>query len=424
MFLREVRSVSFRSFRNAGHAPTLISAFLYFDISFMIWVMLGPLGPFIGEALKLSAVQKGFLTAVPLFGGSFFRLVSGACTERFGGRRTALVGMALTFIPLLAGWKFASSFEAYLGVGVLLGISGASFAAALPLVSGWYPPEYQGLAVGIVAAGNSGTLIASLFAPRLAQMFGWRNVFAFVSIPLLFVWVLFFLLAKDAPVQRSLKTFTDYTRVLRISDLGWFCFLYSLTFGGFSGFASYLAIFFRDQYDVSRVTAGDLTALAVLCGSFLRPVGGVLADRMGGYRILLVLFVIAVISLGLLTTLPGLAVAATVFAVVMAMLGMGNGCIMQLVPQRFPDYVAITTGVVGAAGGLGGFVLPSLMGLVKGSGGSFAAAFGIVAALFISGLCALLWLKNKWRQTWTTSAAERAGLLTGTPVTASAYAIE
>jgi len=416
--------VSLRSFRNAGHAPTLLSAFLYFDISFMIWVILGPLGPFIGDALKLSAAQKGLLTAVPLLGGSLFRLVLGACTDRFGGRRTALAAMALTLVPLLIGWKFASSFTDFLGTGVLLGISGASFAAALPLASGWYPPEYQGLAMGIAGAGNSGTLLSSLFAPRLAQMFGWHNVFAFVSIPLLVVWAVFFFLAKEAPVRRSVKTWKDYTSVLRIADSGWFCFVYSLTFGGFSGFASYLPIFFCDQYGVSRVTAGDLTTFVVLFGSFLRPVGGVLADRFGGYRMLLVLFAIAILSLGLLATLPPKPVAVTLFALLMAMLGMGNGCVFQLVPQRFPDNVGVITGLVGAAGGLGGFMLPSLMGLLKGSTGSFGAGFAIVSGLFIGGLWALLWLKSIWRQSWTTSAAERAGLLTPVPATESAYAAE
>jgi len=416
--------VSFRSFRNAGHAPTLLSAFLYFDVSFMIWVILGPLGPFIGETLKLSAAQKGFLTAVPLLGGSFFRLLLGACTERFGSRRTALTGMALTLVPLLIGWKFAAGFAALLGMGVLLGISGASFAAALPLASGWYPPEYQGLAMGIAGAGNSGTLMASLFAPRLAQIFGWHNVFAFVSIPLIIVWVVFYLLAKDAPVQRSVKTWTDYASVLKIPDSGWFCFLYSLTFGGFSGFASYLSIFFRDQYGVSRVTAGDLTTLVVLFGSFLRPIGGVLADRIGGYRMLLVLFAIAILALALLTALPATAIAVTLFVVLMAMLGMGNGSVFQLVPQRFPDHIGMVTGLVGAAGGLGGFMLPSLMGLLKERTGSFATGFAVTAGLFTFGLSALLWLKTIWRQSWTPIAAERAGLLSTEPATASSYATD
>lgn len=413
-----------RSFRRAGHTPTLFAAFLYFDVSFMVWVILGPLGPFIGEALKLSASQKGLLTALPLLGGSFFRLILGACTERFGARHTALTAMALTFVPLLIGWKFASSLVDFLGMGVLLGISGASFAVALPLASSWYPPEYQGLAMGIAGAGNSGTLLASLMAPRLAQIFGWRNVFALAGIPLLIVWAVFFVFAKEAPVQRSVKRWKDYRSVLKAPDSAWFCLLYSLTFGGFSGFASYLSIFFRDQYGVSRVTAGDLTTLVVAFGSFLRPVGGVLADRLGGYRVLLVLFATAIVSLGLLATLPSTGVAVGLFALLMAALGMGNGSVFQLVPQRFPSHIGIVTGLVGAAGGFGGFVLPSLMGLLKERAGTFAAGFALIAALFAAGLSALLWLRNNWRQTWPRAAAERAGLWPTESIAAPVYAAD
>ena len=169
--------MSLHDFRKAGHPPTLFSAFLYFDISFMVWVVLGPLGPFIGEAYKLSATQKGFLTALPLLGGSFFRPILGWSTERFGGRRTGLIGLGITLVPLLLAWKVADSFPAFLALGLLLGIAGASFAAALPLASAWYPPEQQGLAMGIAGAGNSGSLLATLFAPRhcsdprLAQRF-------------------------------------------------------------------------------------------------------------------------------------------------------------------------------------------------------------------------------------------------------------
>jgi NNP family nitrate/nitrite transporter-like MFS transporter len=417
-------TVSLRSFRNAGHVPTLVSAFLYFDVSFTVWVIMGPLGPFIAESLHLSASQKGLLTAVPLLGGSFFRLILGASTERFGGRRTALTAMALTLIPLFLGWNFASTFKQFLGLGLLLGISGASFAAALPLVSEWYPPKYQGLALGIAGAGNSGTLMASLFAPRLAQVFGWRDVFAVAALPVIAVWIIFFFLAKDAPVQRAVRTWKEYASVLSAGDSVWFCFLYSLTFGGFSGFASYLSIFFRDQYQVSKVTAGDLTTFVVLFGSFLRPVGGVLADRLGGHRMLLVLFSVAVASLAVLATLPVTAAAVAIFAVLMAMLGLGNGSVFQLVPQRFPDRVGITTGLVGAAGGLGGFVLPAIMGLLKEKTGSFSGGFAVIALVFLSGLAALVYLRNVWRQTWPATAAERAGLVTGRSAVAGAYAAE
>jgi NNP family nitrate/nitrite transporter-like MFS transporter len=407
--------MSLRDFRKAGHPPTLLSAFLYFDVSFMVWVILGPLGPFIGEAYKLSATQKGLLTAVPPLGGAFFRLILGWMVERIGGRKTGLIGMAVTLVPLALAWKFADSFGGFIAIGVLLGVAGASFAAALPMASAWYPPEHQGLAMGIAGAGNSGTILATLFAPRLAQAFGWRNVFGIAMIPIVLVWIAFYFLAKDAPAPRKVKRWTDYASILKVADTGWFCFIYSLTFGGFVGLVSYLAIFFHDQYHLSKVQAGDFTTFVVVFGSFLRPVGGVMADRLGGHRMLLVLLSGVGICLGAVGTLPGSAwVTLGFLAAAMGMLGMGNGSVFQLVPQRFPDRVGIMTGIVGAAGGVGGFLLPSLLGTVKDSTGSFGIGFAILAALMFGGVVVLVYLKSAWRSAWPLDAAMRAGLISST----------
>lgn len=403
--------MSLRGFWKSGHTPTLLSALLYFDVSFMVWVILGPLGPFVGDAYHLSASQKGLLTAVPLLGGSLFRPILGWMTERFGGRATGLAGMLLTLVPLLCAWKFAYNFESFLAVGLLLGIAGASFAAALPLASAWYPPEHQGLAMGIAGAGNSGTLLATLFAPRLAQAFGWHAVFGFAIAPIAAVWLLFFFLAKNAPGARSVRAWSDYASLLKTADTGWFCLLYGLTFGGFVGLTSYLSIFFHDQYRLNKVQSGDFTTIVVLFGSFLRPVGGVLADRIGGHRLLMLLLSGAVCSMLLVATLPPVAVALAALTVGMGLLGMGNGSVFQLVPQRFPDRVGIMTGIVGAAGGLGGFLLPSVLGLVKQETQSFGVGFSLLAACMTIGVLSLSYLRNRWRRTWPAEAAQRAGLL-------------
>lgn len=403
--------MSLRGFRKAGHTPTLLSAFLYFDISFMVWVILGPLGPFIGESLHLTTAQKGMLTAVPLLGGSFFRLVLGFMTERIGGRKTGLIGLGLSLVPLLIGWQVATSYGQFLALGVLLGIAGASFAAALPLASGWYPPEYQGLAMGIAGAGNSGTLMSTLFAPRLATAYGWHTVFGIAMIPVAIVWLLFLLLAKDAPRKVQKKTWADYAAVLRIADSGWFCFIYSLTFGGFVGLASFLTIFFRDQYHLTKVQSGDLTTLVVLFGSFLRPVGGTLADRVGGYRMLLAILAGVAVCLAGVGTLPGVYAAVALLVLTMAMLGMGNGAVFQLVPQRFPDRVGLLTGLVGAAGGLGGFLLPNVLGSMKDSTGSFGSGFFACACAVAVGFAALVYLGPVWRRKWNLESAVRAGLV-------------
>jgi len=411
--------MAFSDFRKAGHPPTLLSSFLYFDISFMVWVILGPLGPFIGEAYHLSAAQKGLLTAVPPLGGAFFRPILGWMTERFGGRRTSLIGLSLTLVPLILGWQFAHSFADFIGVGLLLGIAGASFAAALPLASSWYPPEHQGLAMGIAGAGNSGTLLSTLFAPRLAQAFGWHNVFLMAMAPVVAVWIIFFFLAKDSPSPRPVKSWSEYAALLKTPDTGWFCFLYSLTFGGFVGLASYLSIFFHDQYHLTKVQSGDFTTIVVLFGSFLRPVGGMLSDRFGGYRMLLALLSGAGICLAAVGTLPPVIVTLCCLAIGMGMLGMGNGSVFQLVPQRFNGQVGIMTGIVGAAGGIGGFLLPSLLGSVKQSLGSFGIGFALLATIVFLGAFSLWALKGTWRKTWPAAAAYRAGLLSSEGATAA-----
>lgn len=376
----------------------------------MVWVILGPLGPFVGDALHLSAAQKGFLTAIPALGGACCRPVLGWMTERIGGRKTALIGMALTFIPLMLGWQVASSYSGFLAVGLMLGISGASFAAALPLASSWYPPQFQGLAMGIAGAGNSGTLLATLFAPRLAQIYGWRTVFALAAIPVAIVWVVFFVLAKESGAPRRVRTWAEYVSLFREPDTWWFCFLYSLTFGGFVGLASYLSVFFHDQYGLTKVQAGDFTTVVVLFGSFLRPIGGVLSDKLGGFRMLVTLLCGAGVLLAAVSTLPPAAVALGFLAAGMGLLGMGNGSVFQLVPQRFADRVGIMTGIVGAAGGLGGFVLPSMLGSVKGSTGTFGIGFALVSFAMLLGAFCLRLLRSRWRRQWPAEAAERAGL--------------
>ena len=182
---------------------------------------------------------------------------------------------------------------------MLLGVPGASFAVALPLVSRWYPPEHQGLAMGIAGAGNSGTVLAALFMPRLAAAFGWRAAMGLATVPMAVAAVVFFLCARDSSSQPAPRRFRDYAALLRELDTLWFCLFYGITFGGFVGLASFLGIFFHDQYGVGKVAAGDLTALCVFAGSFMRPIGGLLADRQGGIRVLTVLYgAVALLLLG------------------------------------------------------------------------------------------------------------------------------
>jgi len=399
-----------KKFLQTGHFPTLIAAFLYFDVSFMVWVLLGPLAPFLGEQMHLTATQKGLLTAIPLLGGSLFRPVLGVLGDRLGGRNTGLLGLGLTLVPLFLGWRFAHTPGQFYFLGLLLGIGGASFAVALPLAGRWYPPEYQGLVMGIAGAGNSGTLVATLFAPRLAQKFGYANTFALAMLPILLVLLLFALLAKDSPRKGAIPGWKDFSSVLREADTAWFCFFYCFTFGGFVGFASFLTVFFHDQYGLTKVRAGDFTTIVVLAGSFLRPVGGWFSDKIGGYRLLLILLCLLSAVLCAVGTLLPLAAEVTLLFFTLGMLGMGNGAVFQLVPQRFPERIGILTGLVGAAGGFGGFLLPSLLGAIKDRTGQYSWGLYLCAAAFFLAAATLLQVGTQWHLKWHRASIDRAGI--------------
>ena len=401
---------SIKGFLRTGHTPTLISALLYFDVSFMAWVLLGPLAPFLREELGLTATQQGLLTAIPLLGGSLFRPAMGILSDRIGGRLTGLLGMVLTLVPLGFGWRFATTATHFYALGFLLGVAGASFAVALPLASRWYPAEYQGLAMGIAGAGNSGTLLATFFAPRLAERFGWAATFGFAIAPLAAVFVIFALLVRDSPQPRAAASLRSYAALVREPDTVSLAFLYCLTFGGFVGLASFLTTFFHEQYQLSRVAAGDVTTLVVVAGSLLRPVGGWLSDRLGGFRLLVCLLAGFAACLGAVAMGPSVSVAAAALFAGMGLLGMGNGAVFQIVPQRFPDRIGIVTGIVGAAGGLGGFFLPTVLGAAKDLTGGYAAGLWVFAATFMVGTLVLLELGARWSAEWTPTAVRQAGI--------------
>lgn len=394
-----------------GHPKTLFSAFLYFDISFMIWMLIGALSLLIARDLHLTAFQKGLLVALPLLGGAFFRIVLGLLSDRFGPKKVGMSSLTMTLFPLVWGWEGGRSFSELLGIAILLGIAGASFAVALPLASRWYPPESQGIAMGVAGAGNSGTLIAIFLAPMLAitYHFGWHGVFGLAIIPVLVTLVIFWWFAEEAPGISPANGVKPYLELLKIRDLWWFCLFYSTTFGGFVGLTSYLNILYHDHYGMKLLVAGKLTALAVFLGSFFRPVGGYIADQVGGLRLLMVLFSVTALSFILFGwSLPPVVFAIVLISLGILSLGMGNGAIFQLIPQRFPDQIGIVSGIVGAAGGLGGFFLPTLLGMLKESFHVEGAGFILYGVIvFICGISVVL--KRKiWEQSWLPKAV-RAG---------------
>jgi NNP family nitrate/nitrite transporter-like MFS transporter len=395
-----------KGFLKAGHLPTLTMAFVYFDLSFMAWVILGPLGIQIAKTLGLDAGQKGLMVAIPVLAGAFLRIVNGFLVDHYGPKVAGLIAQIFVVAGLLLAWFLGvHSFGQVLLVGIVLGMAGASFAVALPLASRWYPPQHQGTALGIAGAGNSGTVLASFFAPGLAVAYGWNNVLGMLAIPLAIVLVFYALFAKDAPNRPPAKSFADYLRILKTADAWWFMLLYSVTFGGFVGLGSSLPIYYNDQYGLTPVLAGYATAACVFVGSMLRPVGGAIADRIGGVRTLSTMYLIAALALIIVSFgLPHVSLAIAAFVIGMGALGMGNGAVFQLVPQRFGREIGIMTGLVGMMGGVGGFYLASSLGYSKQFTGNYQAGFLVFAILALGAFLGLSIVKRRWRTSWSGAA--------------------
>lgn len=390
------------SFWQAGHKPTLFSAFLYFDLSFMVWVLLGPLAVQMALDLQLTPSQKGLMVATPVLAGALLRIVMGVLVDQIKPKMAGLIGQIIVILSLFIAWLHGiQTFQHALLLGLGLGFAGAAFAVALPLASRWYPPEHQGTALGIAGAGNSGTVFAALFAPSLAVAYGWNNVFGLALIPLAIALVVYMIFAKDSPDAPPAKSLAQYLMILKDKDAWWFMFFYSVTFGGFVGLASSLTIYFNDLYGLSPVAAGYCTAICVFAGSLTRPLGGLIADRVGGVRTLLAMYTIAAIllfwmSFGQSTYQLALAIVIPV----MVVLGMGNGAVFQLVPQRFRKEIGVMTGLVGMAGGVGGFYLAASLGYFKQASGSYQTGLMIFAGLAVLAIIGLSGVKTRWRTTW------------------------
>jgi NNP family nitrate/nitrite transporter-like MFS transporter len=393
------------SFWKAGHKPTLIAAFLYFDLAFMVWVLLGPLAPMISKALLLTPAEKGLMVAVPTLAGAFLRVVNGLLVDRIGPKRSGAISQIIVIAGLMSAYLLGvTSFGGTLALGVILGFAGASFAIALPLASRWYPAEHQGKAMGLAGMGNSGTVLAALFAPMLAKIFGWNAVLGLACIPLSIVFVAYMIMAKDAPNPPAPKRLIDYFKPLKQADAWWLMAFYAVTFGGFVGLAASLPIYFTDQFGLTPVMAGYCTAGCVFAGSLVRPLGGALADRIGGVRTLTMVYVVAALALAGVAFATTLVAALGFFVLAMLALGTGNGSVFQLVPQRFQAEIGVMTGLVGMAGGVGGFYLASSLGIAKQFTGSFSSGFLIFAGLAVVALLGLTLVKARWRATWTSCA--------------------
>jgi NNP family nitrate/nitrite transporter-like MFS transporter len=366
----------------------LVAATGGFVVCFACFGTVSAMMPTFKQTLGLDAVEASTAVAVPVLLGSLGRIPLGMLSDRLGPRRVFLTVLAVSALAVLAmGW--VASYPALIAIGFLVGIGLACFPIGVGQVSGWYPRARHGAALGIYGAGNVGQSLAAFGVPVVAGALGPRWGFWAVAL-LTAAWlVVFAVLARDPPQRAAPLSLGQSLRPLRDARTWALSMYYFLTFGGFVAMAIYLPMLLAGTYGLSPLDAGLRAAGFVVLATIMRPIGGALADRVGGRAILRVVFPVTALMAGILCidgmvplTIGALGMAATI--------GTGNGAVFKLVPEYFPDRVGAVTGVVGAAGGLGGFFPPLVLGACRELTGSYAPGFVLLATFALACLLVLV----------------------------------
>ncbi|NOS80404.1 MAG: NarK/NasA family nitrate transporter [Nitrospira sp.] len=371
----------------SGHWPSLVGAWLHLTVSFMVWLLIGAMSLSLARDLELSDQQLAWLVALPLLGGAGLRVPAGWSADWVGARSTALAILLAEVAALLWGWLGVSGYGEAVLFALLLGVAGASFAVALPIAGRAYPPAARGLVLGLTASANLGTVLILFLAPRWAAAMDWHRVCAVMAGVVGVTVVLFMLLVpREQPSLAPPRAlwWHNAAEFIRRRGAYWLGFLYAVTFGGFIGFCSLLPLLLHDLFQLDAVMAGSVAALCGLFGSLIRPLGGYVADRCGGLRILYYVLPIIVGSVVAVTS-PSFPVAVAMMVIATGAMGFGNGVVFQLVAEWFPKDIGLASGVVGAAGGFGGFLLPIVAGTTKGFTGSYDVGLWLFAGC---GVCA------------------------------------
>ncbi|MBX3333902.1 MAG: NarK/NasA family nitrate transporter [Nitrospira sp.] len=368
-----------------GHWPSLLGGWLHLTVSFMVWLLAGAMSLSLAQALQLSDQELAWLVSLPLLSGAVLRMVAGWSADRLGARSTAVVILLAELLVLSWGWLGVTSHADALVFSVGLGVAGASFSVALPIASRAYPPQAQGLVLGLVASGNIGTVLIFFLAPRWAVASDWHQVcgmMAGVVAATLAVFVTAVPRTTAVSGPQAVTWWHNVAHLVRRRAAYWLCFLYAVTFGGFVGLCSLLPLLLHEVYRIDAIQAGALAALCGLMGSLIRPVGGHVADRQGGLRTLY--YVLPVIAGAVVAVIsPSPTTAVVMMVVSTAAMGFGNGVVFQLVAEWFPEDIGLASGVVGASGAVGGFLLPILISTVKRFSGSYELGLWFFAGVAV-----------------------------------------
>lgn len=373
-----------------GAYRALVLSTLAFALCFAVWGLVSPLATRFQELYELSSTQISVVIATPVILGSLFRIPIGLLTDRFGGRAVFTALMLVLIVPVLFIW-----------------LAGSSFAVGVPFVNKWFPPHMQGLVLGIYGMGNIGSAIAAYAAPAIAAFYGWQWAFWVFILPLVAMAVVFWLLGRDAPATGPRPSVTAGISLFRREVMPWVLSLfYFLTFGGFVALGIYLPKLLVDLFGFTPTGAGLRAAGFVVLATLARPVGGWLADRIGGSRTLAIVFAVVPVTALVMSLQPGPGLFRLAVLTTAVLLGVGNGAVFKLVAAYYPDKTGAVTGVVGAAGGLGGFFPPLVLGVVRDATGSYALGF-ILLALFAIGCLLVDVLFVRRHPAGTSAATER-----------------
>lgn len=368
-----------------GAYRSLVLATLAFALCFSVWGLVAPLAPQFQELYGLSSFQISVVIATPVILGSLFRIPLGLITDRFGGRVVFPGLMLVLTVPVVFIGLLGGSFGGLLFWGFFLGLAGASFAVGVPFVNGWFPPHMQGLALGVYGMGNIGTALAAYSAPAIAAFYGWQWAFWVFVVPLVAMAVVFYVLGRDAPSAGPRPSVTAGISLFRQEVMPWVLSLfYFLTFGGFVALGIYLPILLVDLFGFTQIGAGLRAAGFVVLATLSRPVGGWLADRVGGAITLMIVFAGLPVTAVILSFEPGIVLFTLGVLSSAVLFGLGNGAVFKLVAEYYPGKTGAVTGVVGAAGGLGGFFPPLVLGVVRDATGAYTLGF-VFLALFAAG---------------------------------------
>jgi len=389
-----------------GRGRNLGLALLSFTVTFWAWNIIGPLGVRYADELSLTPTQLSMLIATPVLVGSVGRILTGALTDRYGGRLMFTVLTAISAVPvLLVLWAGEiGSYPLLIAFGFVLGVAGTTFAIGTPFVNAWYEPAKRGFATGLFGAGMGGTALSAFFTPRMVEWFGYALAHVIVAIALVVVAIVVWFGMRDSPAwtPNRAKVLPKLAGAGRLAITWQMAFLYAVTFGGFVAFSTYLPTYLKEVYDFDLAGAGARTAGFAIAAVVARPLGGWLSDRVGPATILSIsLGGAAVMAIVIALKPPPELLAGATFVGMAVFLGLGTGAVFTWVAQKAPaERVGSVTGIVGAAGGLGGYFPPLVMGATyNAQAHSYTVGLILLCATALVALAFTIFLEIRHRRT-------------------------